>query len=73
MNEFKKYHRRGLTLMRPYIVGEVLPINISISEADMRAGCPKEGDYIARSSTNSADMWLVNSSYFASQQYEVVE
>ena len=63
MSEWKKYKRKGLSEMRPYVVGEDVS-GISISEADRLAGSPKEGDMIARNSKNHADQWLVAKKYF---------
>jgi hypothetical protein len=50
--------------MRPYINGEVLTAEVSISEADRLNGSPKEGDMIARNPKNHADQWLVARKYF---------
>lgn len=64
MTEFKQYRRTAIAEMRPYVVGEELPQNVSISEADRLNGSPKKGDMIARNPKNHDDMWLVASSYF---------
>lgn len=63
-NEWKLYSRRGQAEMRPYIPGEMLPAEVSISKADRIDGCPKEGDMIARNPDNPGDMWLVNKDFF---------
>lgn len=64
MSEFKKYQRTAIAEMRPYLKGEVLPKNVSISEADKKDGSPKLGDMIARNPKNHNDMWLVAKKYF---------
>jgi hypothetical protein len=68
---FKSYRRKGITEMRPYVPGEDIT-GVSMSNVDREAGCPKEGDYIARNPDNHNDRWLVNATYFAKQQYEEV-
>lgn len=64
MTEFKKYRRRQIAELRPYVHGETLPPMVSISQADMDAGSPKEGDMIARNPANHDDQWLVGRDYF---------
>lgn len=61
---WKQYKRKGLSEMRPYINGEVLTAEVSISEADRLNDSPKEGDMIARNPKNHADQWLVARKYF---------
>lgn len=61
---WKKYKRKGLSEMRPYSMGELLPSCVSISEADRLNGSPKEGDMIARNPNNPSDQWLVAKRYF---------
>jgi hypothetical protein len=48
---FKSYRRKGITEMRPYVPGEDIT-GVSMSNVDREAGCPKEGDYIARNPDN---------------------
>ena len=50
--------------MRPYIKGELLGNNVSISDADRKNGSPKVGDMIARNPKNHVDKWLVSMEYF---------
>ncbi len=64
MSVFKQYRRKSISEMRPYIVGEILDSKVSISEADLKAGCPKSGDMIARNPKKHDDQWLVEKSYF---------
>lgn len=64
MNDWKQYKRKGLSEMRPYISGENLDESVSISDADLLSGSPKEGDMIARNPKNHADQWLVAKKYF---------
>lgn len=63
MNTWKQYKRKGLSEMRPYVVGESLE-RVSISQADKDNGSPKEGDMIARNPKDHSDMWLVAEKYF---------
>ena len=63
MSEFKQYRKKGISEMRPYVKGEILDRKISISEADRKAGSPKEGDLIARNPKNHEDQWLVAKEY----------
>jgi len=72
MGEFKKYRRKGLSEMREYVEGEILPSKVSISEADKLNGSPKLGDMIARNPLNHEDQWLVAKDYFE-QNLEIVE
>ena len=65
---FKQYRRTQIAEMRPYVPGENLADTsprISVSEADVLAGSPKEGDMIARNPKNHADQWLVAAQYFS--------
>lgn len=64
MSEFKKYRRVQIAELRPYIKGESLTNRVSISQADMENGSPKEGDMIARNPKNHDDQWLVAKQYF---------
>jgi hypothetical protein len=61
--EWKQYRRVGLSEMRPYVVGEQLD-GVSISDADLSNGSPKEGDMIARNPKDHSDLWLVAKKYF---------
>lgn len=63
MSEWKQYKRKGLSEMRPYILGEILA-GVSISDADLGNGSPKKGDMIARNPKNHKDQWLVAKEYF---------
>lgn len=62
--EFKQYRRTKTAEIRPYVVGEELGTNVSISMADLRNGSPKEGDMIARNPKNHEDQWLIAKDYF---------
>jgi hypothetical protein len=64
MSEFKPYRRNGIAEARPYVPGEKLG-DVSIAEADKKAGSPKEGDMIARNPKNHNDMWLIAAKYFS--------
>jgi hypothetical protein len=61
--EFKRYRRKQIAELRPYVPGESVE-GISISQADRDAGSPKQGDMIARNPKNHADQWLVSAQYF---------
>lgn len=60
---WKQYRRKGLSEMRPYVVGENMN-GISVSDADRNNGSPKVGDMIARNPKNHSDQWLVAQKYF---------
>jgi hypothetical protein len=62
--DWKEYRRTQKSSMRPYRKGEVLSASVSISEADLKAGSPREGDMIARNPANFEDQWLVSKAYF---------
>jgi len=68
MSDFKKYRRKGLSEMRPYVVGESLE-GISVSDQDT----PEEGGMIARNPKNHADQWYVAKRYFEDNLEEVTE
>jgi hypothetical protein len=63
-SEFKRYRRRQVAELRPYVSGEKLDERVSISAADREAGSPKEGDMIARNPDDHNDQWLVSKEYF---------
>ncbi len=56
---WKQYKRKGLSEMRPYVVGESLQ-NISVPQTDT----PEEGGMIARNPKNHEDQWYVTKQYF---------
>lgn len=53
------YSRKGLSEMRPYIVGEDLS-KVSVSQEDT----PEVGGMIARNPDNHDDQWYVAKDYF---------
>ena len=53
------YKRKGLSEMRPYVMGEDLS-GVSVSDADT----PEEGGMIARNPENHEDQWYVAREYF---------
>ena len=57
---FKRYRRKGVTEMRPYVPGEDLT-NISVSEEDDPA---TDLGMIARNPENHSDQWYVARQYF---------
>ena len=62
--EFKRYRRKQIAELRPYVQGEDMD-GISVSDADAKAGSPKAGDMIARNPENHEDQWLVAAQYCA--------
>lgn len=71
MSEFKKYRRTDTVDMRPYVEGETLSEQVSISKFDRENGSPKLGDMIARNPDNHGDQWLVAKDYFE-KKYEII-
>ena len=71
MDEFKKYRRKQVAELRPFVPGDDLA-GVSISPEDTKAGSPKPGDMIARNPKNHADQWLVAAQYFA-DNFEPIE
>lgn len=65
MSDFKKYRRKQIAELRPWVNGEGIPPGVSVSAPDLENGSPKEGDMIARNPKNHADQWLVAAQYFA--------
>ena len=65
MSDFKQYQRTAIAEMRPYVDGEKLPKNVSISQTELDNGSPKYGDMIARNPENHNDQWLVTANYFS--------
>lgn len=56
---WRQYRRKGLSEMRPYVVGEDLT-GISVNKEDT----PTLGRMIARNPDNRADQWYVAKAYF---------
>jgi hypothetical protein len=67
MSEFKKYRRKNIAEMRPYVLGENLK-GISVSDVD-----DPENDMgmIARNPKNYKDQWYVARKYFEENFEEV--
>lgn len=68
---FKKYRRKNIAEMRPYVENEDLT-GVSISEVDIKIGSPMIGDMIARNPKNHNDQWLVAKAYF-DDNFEPIE
>lgn len=64
MTVFKKYRKKTVQEMRPYVPGETLPDWVSVSPADRENGSPKVGDMIARNPKDPEDFWLVSEDFF---------
>jgi hypothetical protein len=60
-----QYRKKQLSEMRPYVQGETLSSDVSISEGDRKDGSPKVGDFIARNPLKPEDQWLVSAEYAA--------
>ena len=60
MSEWKQYKRKGLSEMRPYILGEDLT---HISGADVDDP-PNDMGMVARNPKNHNDQWYVARKYF---------
>lgn len=60
MSEWKQYKRKGLSEMRPYVLGEDLN-GVSVSQED---DPPNDMGMIARNPKNHADKWYVARKYF---------
>jgi len=71
MSGFKHYKRKGLSEMRPYVLGESLD-GISISDADKKLPT-LEGGYIARNPQNHDDKWYVSKEYHEANLEEALE
>jgi hypothetical protein len=64
MSYYTQYRRKQIAELRPWVRGDCMA-NISVSEADRKAGSPKPGDMISRNPKNHDDQWLVAAQYFA--------
>jgi hypothetical protein len=71
-SEFKRYQRKQIAELRPYVPGEKLSERVSISASDKEQGSPKAGDMIARNADNHDDQWLVSKEYFEAN-FEPIE
>lgn len=60
MSEWKKYRRKGLSEMRPYVIGEDMS-RVSVSRTD---DPPNDMGMIARNPKNHLDQWYVARKYF---------
>ena len=60
MSEWKQFKRKGLSEMRPYVLGENLS-GISVSPED---DPPNDIGMIARNPINHNDQWYVAKKYF---------
>lgn len=63
-SEFRRYYRKLYGELRPYVPGEKLPENLTISDHDLSNGSPKEGDMISRDPHHHEDQWLVSKAFF---------
>ena len=62
MSVFNKYQRTAIAEMAEW-TPEFNMERVSISQSDLEAGSPKEGDLIARNPKNHEDQWLVAAAY----------
>ena len=61
--EYDLYRKRHLQPMKKWVEGMDMT-GVSISDADLGNGSPKDGDMIAMNPDNQADKWLVASKFF---------
>lgn len=71
MSVFKHYKRKGLSEMRPYVVGESMD-GVSISDADKLLPT-LEGGFIARNPANHDDKWYISKEYHEANLEEALE
>jgi hypothetical protein len=64
MSDYRQYRRSAIAEMVDWHEGFDMT-DVSISEADSKAGSPRSGDKIARNPANHEDRWLVAAAYFA--------
>lgn len=62
-DRFKKYRKKNIAEMRPFIIGEETGW-FKMSQEDIVNGHPKEGDMIGRDPANHNDQWLVSKEFF---------
>ena len=67
---YKQYRRKQIAELADWEPGFDMT-DVSVSEADKKAGSPKQGDKIARNPANHEDKWLVAADYFATNFEEV--
>ena len=60
---YQQYKRTGTAEAEPW-TPETSMEGVSISDADLAAGSPKEGDMIARNPGDHDDRWLIAAAYF---------
>lgn len=68
---FKKYRKKSIAEMRPYIGGEIMT-GISVSEEDKEEVASELGGMIARNPANHSDQWYVGRKFFQ-DNYEQVD
>lgn len=61
--EYKRYRRTNISEMADWHPGFDMT-RVSVSDADLGNGSPKQGDKIARNPHNHEDRWLVSKAYF---------
>ena len=64
MTEWKRYRKKGVTEVRPYVEGE--PLTHVTCQVP-----PKPGDWIGRDPNNHDDQWLLTAEFF-DKNYEPV-
>ena len=77
---FKEYVRTNVAEMRPVTDEEIADgagkmwqhTTISVSDADIKNGSPRDGDMIARNPANNGDQWLVAGEYFMANFRELL-
>lgn len=68
---YKQYRRKQIAELADW-TPEIDMVGVSISEADLKDGSPKDGDKIARNPKNHQDRWLVAMDYFSDNFESVI-
>ena len=72
MSDFKTFRRKGFIELREVTQEEIKAgsdyliekVGVSVSQEDIAAGSPREGDMVAVNPENGKDLWLVSKDYF---------
>lgn len=65
----KNYRKKSIQPMMPWTIDMDIS-GVSISDADLENGSPKEGDMIAYNPEDTSDMWLVAKDFFVDNYEE---
>ena len=64
MSDYIQYRRIAIAEIAPWVPGFDMK-HVSVSQADLSDGSPREGDMIGRNPENHDDHWLIAADYFA--------